>query len=126
VIPDGEWLMKLNLVRQEEGLVHVECEGEIKAEFVGTETDPMQAVLGPLVFSHTVMLDLEKATYIDSAGLGWLVVSHKHFVENNGKLILHSVSPQVYQVLEIVRLPLILNIAADEAAARAMANGGKR
>jgi anti-anti-sigma factor len=118
--------MKLNLVGQEEGLVHVECEGEIKAEFVGTATDPMQALLGPLVYSHKVMLDLEKATYIDSAGLGWLVICHKRFVENNGNLVLHSVSPQVYRVLQIVRLPLILNIAAGEAAARAMATGGER
>jgi hypothetical protein len=54
-----------------------------------------------------------------------LIISHKHFVQAKGQLILHSVPPLVLQVMQIVRLPLVVPVATDEAAALALARGDK-
>jgi hypothetical protein len=40
-------------------------------------------------------------------------------------MVLHSVPPRVYQVLELIGLPKVLHFANDENSARAKAQGGK-
>jgi anti-anti-sigma factor len=110
----------------EKGVVRVSCQGEISRLDPDPAREPLRALLGALVFGRKVLLNLEKATYIDSSGVSWLVVCHKHFVQAKGELILYAVPPLVFQVLELMRLPLILPIAPDEAAARILAQGGSR
>ena len=83
----------------------------------------MELLLGATGFSRKLLLNLEKTDYIDSSGIGWLVICHRNFVKSNGKLVLHSVPQRVFQVLELIGLPKIMHIAQDETAARAMALG---
>lgn len=116
--------MEFNIVAEEPGCLRVECEGEISQSFMEGAEDPLKSLLGPTGYSQTVLLNLVKTTYIDSRGLGWLVASHKRFVEANGRLIVHSAPPRVYQVLQIVRLPTIMEIVADEMAAKERLTGG--
>jgi anti-anti-sigma regulatory factor len=72
------------------------------------------------------LLNLEKTTYINSSGISWLIISHKHFVQAKGQLILHSIPPLVFQVMQLVRLPLVVPVAVDEAAALGVARGDKQ
>jgi anti-anti-sigma factor len=69
------------------------------------------------------LLSLEKTSYIDSTAVGWIIRCHKHCKEAGGKLVLHSISPSVLQLLRLLRMQDLLHIAENDAAARALAVG---
>ncbi len=117
--------MRLSLISDEGDVLHVACEGDIQQQDFRPGRDPIEDVIGPSGYSRRVLLDMERTTYLESSGISWLLICHKHFVEAGGRLILHSVPPRVFRVLQIVHLPKILNIAPDEAGARALAGGGE-
>lgn len=117
--------MKMTLVADEGAVVRIRCEGEVRDVRHLIQGDPLEQVLGPGCFTRRVLLDLEGADFIDSSGISWLIVAHKHFRQGGGRLVLHSLPPRVSQVLHFLHMHLVFHIAADEAAARALAGGDK-
>jgi anti-anti-sigma factor len=115
--------VKLEVTSDADGVTRVACEGTIAQERFSREADPMATLTGPGIFAKKVLLNLEKAVYIDSSGISWLLICHKHFLQGGGRLILHSVPPLIQKVLQIVQLPKIVSIAADEADALKLAKG---
>jgi anti-sigma B factor antagonist len=116
--------MKLTLLSGEAGLVRVACEGQIHSIRYGSD-DPLEKLLGTEGYGARVLMNLEKAEYIDSSGIGWLLTHHKHFLQAGGKLVLHSVPPRIQDVFNLLRMSAVLHIAPDEAGARALAQGGQ-
>jgi anti-anti-sigma factor len=112
--------VKLTLVADEGAVVRVACEGQV-THLVAHGDEPLGRLLGPEGYRRTVLLSLQKATFINSSGISWLLICHKYFTQAGGKLVVHSVPPLVNQVLQFVRLPTIMFFAADEASARAQA-----
>jgi anti-anti-sigma factor len=130
--PDWRLVVQLTLLSDDKELldetnvVRVAVEGKISQDDMDSAKDPMRLLLGPLIFNRKLLLNLEKATYINSSGVSWLIICHKHFVMSKGQLILHSVPPLVDQVLQLMRIPSIMPVVADEAAARAVAREEKQ
>jgi anti-anti-sigma factor len=123
----GVLLMKLSVISSDNNLVHVRCEDKISQEEFTDETEPLEELLSSQGgLRQKVLLDLERATFIDSSGIGWLLICHKHLRQAGGELIIHSVPPLIEQVLELVRLPKIIHVAADAASARAHALESKK
>src|SRR5687768_5184842 len=118
--------MELSIVADDKEVVCVVCSGQITQSDVQSRRDPIEALLGWNGYGRKVLLNMEKTTYIDSSGISWLLICHKHFNQAGGKLVIHSVPPVVYQVLQLLRMPMILHIAADEVTARTVAGGGKK
>ena len=117
--------MKLSLVGIENDVTRIQNEGDITQMDFRAGTDLMETLLGRGCYSSKVLLNLEKTPYIDSAGVGWLVMCHKLFKEAKGRFVIHSISPMVYQILKLLRMPEILQLAVDEAAAQALVRGDK-
>ena len=113
--------MKLTQVADDGTLLHLRCEGTITQEGLIAHNDLLAEVIGPAYATRRVLLDLERCEFIDSSGVGWLVVYHKRFAVAGGKLILHSVPPRVLHVLQILRMHLIFNIAPNIVTARGVA-----
>jgi anti-anti-sigma factor len=122
----GVQAMKLTLIATEHDVTRIQNEGDITQMDFRAGTDLMANLLGPDGYSRKVLLNLEKTPYIDSAGVGWMVMCHKHFKEAGGRLVIHSVPPMVNQILRLLRMPDILYMAGDEAAAKALALGEKK
>jgi anti-anti-sigma factor len=114
--------MKLSLVPSGDDFFKVACSGELTMLDV-KGADPLEAVLGADAFGRTVLLDLERTTFLDTAAVGWLIGLHKKFQQAGGRLILHSVPPLIDQMFRLLKLPAVLHVAGDEAAARALAGG---
>ena len=114
--------MKLSILSDDGEIVRVSCEGQI-CQLVSHGNEPMANLLGPTGYSRKVLLNLEKTTFINSSGISWLLICHKYFSQGGGQLVVYSVPPLVNQVLQFVRLPSIMNFAADEKAARTVALG---
>lgn len=57
-----------------------------------------------------VLIDLEKVTLMDSAGLGGLVSTLKKVRAANGQLYLCSVNPQVTMVFELTKMDRVFQM----------------
>jgi anti-anti-sigma factor len=112
--------MKLTVTGRENGLIRLDCSGVITAYATPEDLDMWQVALGPDGYTHTVLLDLSKADYLDSNGVSWLIIAHKHFVQAGGRLILHSLPRRLQDTVDLLRLPSILDIVANEKAARGL------
>jgi anti-anti-sigma factor len=83
---------------------------------------PLSRVAGTDVYAGRVLLDLERITWLDTWGIGWLLSCHKRFLRGGGRLVLHSAPPAIEPALKLLRLDQVLHIATDEAAARRLAD----
>src|SRR5579863_8364174 len=122
--------MKLSLVSIEKaGFVHLAAEGEITSrDFDQPAKDPLEQVLGATWPTYNIMLSLEKIAFLDSSALGWLINSQRQCKEKGGKFVLHSASPRVREVFDLLKMRSVLNLKDSEAAAREVftANGDSK
>lgn len=68
-----------------------------------------------VAFGHTTLLvDLERVTYIDSGGIGALVSMFLHLTKRGGRLKLLRPADRVRRVLQMTRLVDVFEIFEDE------------
>jgi anti-anti-sigma factor len=103
-----------------EGPVRVRCDGPVTLVELQHGHDLLVELLGLDVYRGRVLFDLSQISYIDSSGIGWLVVSYKRFCQAKGRIVFHSPSPFVRETLDLLRLDLVLPLAENEEAALAM------
>lgn len=100
-----------------DGIRRVSVCGEVsQADFV-TIAEPLGRQLGETCFQETLLLDLSGVSMLDSSGVGWLLLCHRRSRLAGGALVLHSLSPVVKETFDVLKLQLVLNVTADEAAA---------
>ena len=95
--------MKLSLRSIEGDVLSLQCEGWITQSQLKPGHDPFAQVCGTKTYSQRVLLDLEKTEFVDSSGIGWLMGCHKRAREAKGLLVLHSISPLVWQTTSLMR-----------------------
>lgn len=103
--------MQLSIQAEEDDLVHVQVTGKITQEHIGVAGDPMLDLLGADVYSRNVLLNMSEADFVDSSGVSWLLILHKHFKEAGGRLILHSVPQMIVNVFKVLNMHLVFQIA---------------
>jgi anti-anti-sigma factor len=109
--------MQLSHEATPEGFLRVRCDGPVTLVELQHGHDPLVELLGPEVYRGRVLFDLSQISYIDSSGIGWLVVSYKRFCQAKGRIVFHSPSRFVRDTLDLLRLDLVLPLAEDEKAA---------
>jgi anti-anti-sigma factor len=115
--------MKLSLQTQEDGVVRLRNDGEIRLGDSLRERSSVEDMLGPDCYRRKILLDLKNTSYIDSAGVGWIVKFHKLCQQSGGVLVLHSLPPAILAILRLLHMERFLRIADDEPAAEALAKG---
>jgi anti-anti-sigma factor len=104
--------MELTLLPlQNDDVLRVRSHGPVSQR---EENDSLQALLGPLCYSHKVLLSLDDSQSIDTSGICWLVNTSKRFAEAGGKFVLFAVPPVVFDVLNFLNLTPMLHIASNE------------
>jgi anti-anti-sigma factor len=119
-------MLHVTLVSDDGAVVRLQAEGQISQTQFHGAGNPIENELGEAGFARKVLLDLRRTDYIDSSGISWLIVNHKRFRQAGGLLVLHSLPPRVSQTLHLCRMETVFHLAADEAAARAVALGEAR
>jgi anti-anti-sigma factor len=112
--------MDMRLLRRDnvDGVERMEISGDITRNgWYRDDQDPLVQLYGSDIYGQRVMINLAKANYMDSLGVEWLLTTHRRFEKAGGRLILHSTSESCRQLLKMMRMDLVLNIAATEAAA---------
>lgn len=115
--------MELSHETTPDGLTLVRCAGKVGLVEFQHGRDPLVGLLGRQVYRSRVLFDLSQIDYIDSSGIGWLVVTYKRFCQAKGRIVFHSPSQFVRDTLDLLRLDLVLPLAENEEAARAKAMG---
>jgi anti-sigma B factor antagonist len=64
-----------------------------------------------------IILNLEDVDYIDSSGIGELVVAHSAVETAKGELKLLNLTRRVHDIVQITRLFTIFDVQTDEASA---------
>jgi anti-anti-sigma factor len=111
--------MKLNLLGRTDQVVDLACEGALTPLPTQLRSEPLTESLGPAPPGLAVLLDLSRTDYINSTGISWLIQAHKQLKKAGGRLVLHSLAPQVREALDTVNLSSILRVVPDRAAALA-------
>ena len=113
--------MQFTVASHAEDVTRLRCEGEITQHNLVPNRDPVEDLLGPALYRRRALLDLGPTSYIDSSGISYLLGVHKRFRQAGGLLVLHSAPPTVMQVFKLLKLPMVMSIAADEAEAQKLA-----
>lgn len=109
--------MDLKLLSDDGDVLRVELtSGIVQGDFTPDLT-PFENLLGPDRYRRKVLMSMSETALIDSRCLSWLLIVHKRFCEEGGKLVVHSVPPHVMEILGVLRFELVFQIAEDEAAA---------
>jgi anti-anti-sigma factor len=109
-----ELAMKLTVESCDQGVMHVASTEDITQSDFPTRDNPLEKLLGPDCYRQKVVLSLQRSCYIDSAGIGWLVMCHERFNDAGGRLVIHSIPPMVNHALQLLGLSSVLNVADDE------------
>jgi anti-anti-sigma factor len=117
--------MKITVVSHDPPL-RLRLDGQLTMMETAEADRQLEEALVSAGYRQKVLLDLESTTFIDSSGISWLMITHKHFVQGGGKIVFHSAPPLIEQTLKLLRLNLVLNMADDEDVARTMALEGKK
>jgi anti-anti-sigma regulatory factor len=113
--------MKLTLQPlQNDAIIRVRCEGPLATDS-REANGPLEQLLGPNCYSHTVLLDLTQSPSVTTSGIGWLLRSTRQFSHSGGKLVLFGVAPQVMDVLRFAMVAPHLLIASGKKAAMELA-----
>ena len=117
--------MELSIQGEDGDLIQVALSGRITQDQIAINADPLLDVVGAKAYASKVLLDMRDADFMDSSGLSWLLTSHKHFKDGEGRLILHSVPPVVLNVLKVLRMHMVFEIADNEDEARKKLQGDR-
>ncbi|HEY5311847.1 MAG TPA: STAS domain-containing protein [Pirellulales bacterium] len=116
--------MQLALIADDNHLTLVALNGRITPDSFSHESEPLASLLGPGAYHRRVLLDLTDADYINSSGVGWLLVCHKRFRDAGGRLVIHSIPRLIRSVLEVLKMDQVFHLAGDLESARQMASQG--
>lgn len=103
------------LVSSDDGqTVRVQVAGSVSLDYLQDQPDPLADLLGESAYSRVVMLDMRDVEMLDSSGVSWLLSTLKRFRTDGGTLVLHSLSPIAHDILKVLNMHLLFNIAQDE------------
>lgn len=113
--------MRLKLNSNDGVLACASVSGQVTQSAFAAEEEPLAQKFGNEIYSRRLMLGLAEAEYLDSRGVGWLLKCHRRFRQAGGMLIVHSIPPNILDVLQVLHMNEVLHLVSDEQSARAKA-----
>lgn len=96
-------------VSEKNEFIIVAMEGQVR---ISTQNDFLDYTnhMFDLYGSKTVLLDMEKVSYMNSAGIGIIVDTFKKFRDNGGRMILCNLIPDISRLFEVTKLNRFIEI----------------
>lgn len=115
--------MKFSVAHDQGQVVQVTIQGCLTQPDIAPPLDPFRQILGQDVYKRTVLLDMKHSNYLDSMCVGWLLSAHKRFREQGGRLVIHSLQPVASNVISLLKLNTVFQMAGDAQKALELAQG---
>jgi len=115
--------MQLIIDSADGDIVRARLTGRITQKEVSATFDPFTEELGDEAYSRKILLDMKGAEYVDSSGIGWLLACNKRFETAGGGLVMYAFVRRVLDVIRVLRMQMVLSIAATEQEAIEKLNG---
>jgi len=107
------------------GQVVVSLQGQTDNACHDVNPFPFEEFLGKEWAGQTVLMDMERIDYLDSAAVGWLIASQKAFRAAGGVLVLYALQPRIRQLLTMLRIERVVPLAENLDAAKMMTRVAK-
>ncbi len=88
----------------------------LRGQFIGgEETDKLRDVLKKYADEqkNKLIIDFEKATYLNSTALGVLIAAHSNFAKRGGQIILCNLDKSLENIFIITKLITVFTVAED-------------
>lgn len=88
----------------------------LRGQFIGgEETDALRDILKKYAEEqkNKLIIDFEKATYLNSTALGVLIAAHSNFAKRGGEIILCNLDKSLENIFMITKLITVFNVADD-------------
>lgn len=95
----------------------IRIRGELDSSNLGRLKEAFDQIFSRKIYK--IVVNLDKARYIASSGIGCLIGGYTTAIKNGGRLVLAGVPLQVKEVLDLIGLGGVLRFAKDEAGALA-------
>ena len=105
--------MKFTIAQDQGRVVQVVIDGCLTQQDIAPPIDPFRQILGTEVYQRTVLLDMHDCNYLDSMCIGWLLAAHKRFREHGGRLVMHSLQPLASNVISLLKLNTVFQMAGN-------------
>lgn len=115
-----EWDLELSLRGEEGDVVLIDCAGAISLPDFSPDRNPLNKLLGEEVYSRKLLLNLERASLLDTSGISWLIACHENCKRAGGVLVLYAIPLRVKYILQLLRMEHLFHVAPDLAAARSV------
>ena len=115
--------MKLSIAQDDGQCVRIAVQGRVTQRELAPLAEPLQDLLGPKGYSRQVRLDLSDTNYLDSSGVGWLLICHKRIRQAGGSLTLQAPHPIVANVLRVLNLEKVFDIEPPIGSSRPATGG---
>jgi len=113
--------MDVNIVSRDGKTCRLNLTGEVTQRNLRKFEDPLDTK-DRQQYGQRILCDMSATTLLDSAGVSWLLVNHKRCRDQGGRFVLHSIPQLIMNVILVLRLNLVFDIAEDEAAAQQLSN----
>ncbi len=118
--------MKLSIAQTAGDEVCVALAGHVTQRELSPLEDPLIELLGPGGYGKVVRLDMSGADYLDSSGVGWLLLCNKRMKQAGGKLLIERPHPTVQNVFRVLKLEKVLDLADAGSASGGAANSAPK
>jgi anti-anti-sigma factor len=116
-------MMELTIQSDDGNVVRVQLKGPVVQSKLDPTAEPLGDLLGAGGYARNVVLDMQGAEFVDSSGVSWMLRCHKRFREKGGRLVLYGIPPLVMNVLKVLRMNLVFDLAGSEKEAVETAQG---
>jgi len=99
--------------RDSEGITMLDLDGRLTVgNEMGTYREAMQKLIGAC--KHSIILNMQKVDYVDSTGLGALVMTYTTLNKAGGKIKLLNLTRRSIELLVMTKLTTIFEVFDDE------------
>jgi anti-sigma B factor antagonist len=115
--------MIVSVKSDQNNVAEVAVSGPITQSLLTAGAEPLTAALGSGAYSRQLLLDLRQTEHIDTSGINWLLIMHRRAREAGGRLILFGVPPMVDNVIKVLRMNSVFEIAPTREDAERLLKG---
>jgi anti-sigma B factor antagonist len=105
---------------KEENLITLTIDGELDASSCIVLDESIQQVVNEN--EKRILVDCKQLSYISSAGLGVFMSYLQDFAQNDIRMVLFNLNPQVKEVFRILGLDNLLKIVGNKDEAKSLVN----